>query len=208
MATFRIRVRVLKTEIRSREFSISSQSLRMLIINLDIVSILEIGGYFFLVLSLEAWECQKFSVSSRCARLSRRNSHFRLEIEKMTLADLWLKLCLWPSSIIANLERTISFMTFLWDILCLSTWLDCRRISSQASFFFMAPAACLHCLQNPRLAGWGWISGKYREEESTKLSHPFPLPSRQIGEFEALMLWTFFCEKLRSLWLRRWFSWS
>ena len=56
----------------------------------------------------------------------------------------------------------------------------------------MAPAACLHCLQNPRLAGWGWISGKYREEESTKLSHPFPLPSRQIGEFEALMLWAFF----------------
>ena len=110
----------------------------------------------------------------------------------MTLADLWLKLCLWPSSIIANLERTISFMTFLWDILCLSTWLDCRRISSQASFFFMAPAACLHCLQNPRLAGWGWISGKYREEESTKLSHPLPPPSRQIGEFEALMLWTFF----------------
>ena len=73
---------------------------------------------------------------------------------------------------------------------------------------FMAPTACLHCLQNPRLAGWGWISGKHREEESTKLSHPFPLPSRQIGEFEALMLWTFFGEKLRSLWLRRWFSWS
>ena len=75
MATFRILVLVSKTEIRSREFSISSRSLRMLIINLNLVSMLEIVGHFF-------------SVSSRSMRLSVRNSHSRLEIEKMTLADL------------------------------------------------------------------------------------------------------------------------
>ena len=34
-------------------------------------------------------KCQEFSVSSRCARLNQRNSHSRLENEKMTLADLW-----------------------------------------------------------------------------------------------------------------------
>ena len=28
-------------------------------------------------------------VSSRCARLNRRNSHSRLEVEKVTLVDLW-----------------------------------------------------------------------------------------------------------------------
>ena len=33
-------------------------------------------------------KCQKFSVSSRCARLNQRNSHSRLENEKVTLADL------------------------------------------------------------------------------------------------------------------------
>ena len=67
MATFRILVLVSKTMIRSREFSFSSQSLRMKIINLDLVSMLEIGGDFF-------------SVSSRSLRLSVRNSRSRLDV--------------------------------------------------------------------------------------------------------------------------------
>ena len=72
------------------EFSFSSWSLRMRMINLDLVSMPEIGGDFFLgIISKPVIKCQKFSVSSRCARLSRRNSHSCLEIEKMTLADLW-----------------------------------------------------------------------------------------------------------------------
>ena len=33
-------------------------------------------------------KCQKILVSSRCARLNGRNSHSRLEIEKVTLVDL------------------------------------------------------------------------------------------------------------------------
>ena len=86
MATFRILVLVSKTEIRS----ISPRSLRMLIINLNLVSMLEIVGHFFLFSSRSMIKCQKFLVSSRCTRLSRRNSHYRLEIEKVTLADLWL----------------------------------------------------------------------------------------------------------------------
>ena len=90
MATFRILVLVSKTEIRSREFSVSSQSLRMLIINLNLVSMREIVGHFFLFSSRSMIKCQKFLVSSRCVRFSRRNSHYRLEIEKVTLADLWL----------------------------------------------------------------------------------------------------------------------
>ena len=35
-------------------------------------------------------KCQKFSVSSQCARLNQGNSHSRLDNKKMTLADLWL----------------------------------------------------------------------------------------------------------------------
>ena len=61
----------------------------MKIINLDLVLMPEIGGDFFLGLVLKPEiECQKFLVSSRCARLNQRNSHSRLENEKMTLADL------------------------------------------------------------------------------------------------------------------------
>ena len=44
--------------------------------------------FFLGLVSKPEIKCQKFSVSSRCARLNRRNSHSRLEIEKMTLADL------------------------------------------------------------------------------------------------------------------------
>ena len=83
MATLRVLVLVSKTEIRSRDFSFSSRSLRMKIINLDLVSMPEIGGDCFLGLVLKPEiECQKFSVSSRCARLNQKNSHPRLEIEK------------------------------------------------------------------------------------------------------------------------------
>ena len=46
MATFRILILVSKTEIRSREFSFSSRSLRRKITNLDLVSMPEIGGGF------------------------------------------------------------------------------------------------------------------------------------------------------------------
>ena len=67
MVTFRILVLVSKTEIRSKEFSISSRSLRMKIINLDLVSMPEIGGDFF-------------SVSSQSLRLSVRNSRSRLDV--------------------------------------------------------------------------------------------------------------------------------
>ena len=89
---FRILVLVSKTEISSREFSFSSRSLRMKIINLDLVSMPDIGGDFFLgIVSKPDIKCQKFSVSSRCARLNRRNSHSRLEIKKKTLADLCSK---------------------------------------------------------------------------------------------------------------------
>ena len=89
MAIFRILVLVSKTEIRSMEFSFSSRSLRMRIINFDLVSMPAIGGDFFLgIVSKPDIKCQKFSVSSRCARLNQRNSHSRFENEKMTLADL------------------------------------------------------------------------------------------------------------------------
>ena len=62
MATFRIIVLVSKTEIRSRELSVSSRSLRMLIINLNLVSIVEIVGHFFSFSSRSMIKCQKFSV--------------------------------------------------------------------------------------------------------------------------------------------------
>ena len=60
-------------------------------INLDLISRPEIEGEFFfldLVSKLEI-KCQKILVSSRYARLNRRNSHSRLEVEKVTLVDLW-----------------------------------------------------------------------------------------------------------------------
>ena len=72
MATFRFPVLVSKTEIRSMEVSFLSRSLRMRIINLDLVSMPEIGGDFFLgIVSKPDIKCQKFSVSSQCARLNR-----------------------------------------------------------------------------------------------------------------------------------------
>ena len=78
-------------KVSNLELLFSSRSLRMKIINLDLVSMPEIGGDCFLGLVLKPEiECQKFSVSSRCARLNQKNSHPRLEIEKMTLADLCL----------------------------------------------------------------------------------------------------------------------
>ena len=46
--------------------------------------------FFLGLVSKPEIKCQKFSVSSRCVRLSRRNFLYRLEIEKVTLADLWL----------------------------------------------------------------------------------------------------------------------
>ena len=55
-----------KHEIRSREFSFLSRSLRVKIINLDLVSMPEIGGNFFLV-------------SSRSLRVSVGNSRSRLD---------------------------------------------------------------------------------------------------------------------------------
>ena len=67
MATFRIFVLVSKTEIRSMEVSFLSRSLRMRIINLDLVSMPEIEG-------------DLFSVSSRSLRLSVRNSRSRLDV--------------------------------------------------------------------------------------------------------------------------------
>ena len=66
MASFRILGLVSKNEIRSREFPLSSRSLRVKIINLDLVSMPEIGGNFF-------------SVSSRSLRESVRNSLSRLD---------------------------------------------------------------------------------------------------------------------------------
>ena len=67
MATFRILVLVSKIEIRSREFSFLSRCLRLKIINLDLVSMPEIGRDIF-------------SVSSRSLRLSVRNSRSRLDV--------------------------------------------------------------------------------------------------------------------------------
>ena len=60
-------------------------------INLDLISRPEIEGEFFfldLVSKLEI-KCQQILVSSRYARLNRRNSHSRLEVEKVTLVDPW-----------------------------------------------------------------------------------------------------------------------
>ena len=62
----------------------------MKIINLDLISLPEIEGEFFfldLVSKLEI-KCQKVLVSSRYARLNRKNSHSRLEVEKVTLVEL------------------------------------------------------------------------------------------------------------------------
>ena len=67
MATFWLLVIVSKTKIRSREFSFSSRCLRLKIINLDLVSMPEIGGDFFSVLS---WSL----------RLSVRNSRSCLDV--------------------------------------------------------------------------------------------------------------------------------
>ena len=90
MVSFRILGLVSKNEIRSREFLFTSRSLRVKIINLDLVSLPEIGGNFLLgLVSKPENKCQEFSVSSRWTRLNRRNSHSRLEIEKTTLADHW-----------------------------------------------------------------------------------------------------------------------
>ena len=50
--------------------------------------------FFLGLVSKPEIKCQKFSVSSRCARLNQRNSHSRLEKEKMTLADLCFGFCL------------------------------------------------------------------------------------------------------------------
>ena len=47
--------------------------------------------FFLGLVSKPEIKCQKFSVLSRSARLNQRNSHSRLEIEKMTLADLCFK---------------------------------------------------------------------------------------------------------------------
>ena len=63
MASFRILGLVSKNEIRSREFSFSSRSLRVKIINLDLVSMPEIGGNFFLVLSQSLRESDRNSRS-------------------------------------------------------------------------------------------------------------------------------------------------
>ena len=64
------------------------QSLRMKKINLDLVSMTEIEEELFSISKPEI-KCQKILVSSRCARLNRRNSHSRLKVEKVTLVDLW-----------------------------------------------------------------------------------------------------------------------
>ena len=67
MSTLRILVLVSKTQIRSREFSFLSRSLRIKIINLDLVSMPEIGR-------------DLFSVSSWSLRLRVRNSRSRLDV--------------------------------------------------------------------------------------------------------------------------------
>ena len=48
--------------------------------------------FFLGLVSKPEIKCQKFWVSSRCARLNLRNSHSHLENEKMTLADLCTQL--------------------------------------------------------------------------------------------------------------------
>ena len=63
----------------------------MKIINIDLISLPDIEGEFFfldLVSKLEI-KCQKILVSSWYAKLNWRNSHPRLEVEKVTLVDLW-----------------------------------------------------------------------------------------------------------------------
>ena len=59
-------------------------------INLDLVLKTEIEEELFSISKPEI-KCHKILVSSRCARLNRRNSHSRLEVEKMTLVDLCVK---------------------------------------------------------------------------------------------------------------------
>ena len=98
MATFSILVLVSKTEIRSREISFSSRSLRMKIINLDLLSMPEIGGDFF-------------SVSSRSLRLSVRNSRSRLDVRD------WIRETLILVSIMKKWLSLTSGMNILtgWD---------------------------------------------------------------------------------------------
>ena len=76
-------------KVSNLELSFSARSLRMKMINLDLVSMPEIEGDFFLISS----RSQKSLVSSQCARLNRRNS--RLEVEKVTLVDLWFEWLGW-----------------------------------------------------------------------------------------------------------------
>ena len=47
------------------------------------------GDFFSISSGSPRLSVKKSLVSSRCARLNRRNSHSRLENGKMTLADLW-----------------------------------------------------------------------------------------------------------------------
>ena len=78
-------VLVLKSEIRSKEFSFSSLSLRTKLINLDDR---DQRRFFLDLVSKPEIKCQKIVVLSQCARLNRKNSHSRLEVEKVTLVDL------------------------------------------------------------------------------------------------------------------------
>ena len=99
-----------------------------------------------------------------------------------------LKHCLRPSSIIPNSDGTISFMTFVWNILSLPTWLDCRGISSQASFFlWRLPLACtVYRIQ-------GWLVGAEFQESIEKKNRPnFRTPSLSLPDkLGNLRLWCF-----------------
>ena len=87
MASFRILGLVSKNEIRSREFSFSSKSESEDNKTRYRLDARDWRKFFLGLVSKPESKCQEFSVSSRWTRLTRRNSHSRLVIEKTTLAD-------------------------------------------------------------------------------------------------------------------------
>ena len=84
--------------------------------------------FFLGLVSKPEIKCQKFSVSSRCARLNQRNSHSRLENEKMTLADLCKEMGWWYVE--AESLAEYSAPEQLCKLLIIEQEQDSRQISS------------------------------------------------------------------------------
>ena len=123
----------------------------------------------------------------------------------------WLRFCclslssFWPY---CKIPKSKSLEDFVSNFLSLPTRLNCQGIWSQASFSFYG-ACRLPALSTESKVGW--LGLNFRKVSRRRIDQTFaPLPSPfqtnwEVWGFDALSI---FCEKLRSLWLRRWFSWS